>query len=157
MKIMTKEEAFNFLKGKKTMVINEEQSREVQEKLFQAGFKWAFGGAKVKCTDALFLFTDDEDGIITLSCTARTFDESEKEFILPFDILGIEIVEKKPKFSYKQEVLVRDGDEEEWAPAVFAYKSNQEHYPYVIFGGEHYNQCIALAGNERLMGTTDNP
>lgn len=157
MKTMTKNEAFEYLKGKKTMVVNKEQSRKVQEVLLKAGFKWEINGAKVRRVDQSYLFTSDY-GFITNHCNAEYFKNSDLEFILPFDILDIEVEKEKkePQFKVGEWVLVRDYDSN-WVVAQFAYKAQKGKYPYVIFGGDCFEQCIPYEGNEHLMGTSELP
>lgn len=51
-------------------------------------------------------------------------------------------------------VLVRKSyiDDCPWTPALFGYELKDSAAPYVIFGGEQYDQCIPLEGNEGLVG-----
>ena len=157
METMTKEQAIKFLNGKKTMVANEEESRLVQEKLFKIGFSWYDDGAKeVRLTDIPLLYFDGGDITCDTKGSYEHFDSSPNTFISPQGIVNIEIKEE-PQFKFGQEVLVREKGGI-WVPAHFAFINKSDtRYPYVIFGGDCFEQCIALKGNEHLMGTDEMP
>ena len=68
------------------------------------------------------------------------------------------IVNLKPKFDELKpfdKVLVRDGKDEIWEPALFfRYLSQFSGYNYQTVGGEWRVYCIPYIGNESLLGTT---
>lgn len=51
-------------------------------------------------------------------------------------------------------VLGRDDDDEEWTLDIFSHKSEGSIYQFKCIGSS-WEECIPLAGNERLAGTTD--
>lgn len=94
---MTKKEAVEMLKNRKVMVTPSE-SRKVQEKLFELGFRWDSCGTKVSHIDCPFLFIWD-DMTLANSFYFSTFRDSSKFRMTAEEILSIEIVEDYvPKF-----------------------------------------------------------
>ena len=85
---MTLREAREFLTGKKVFVKN--KGKEVQEKLFNIGFKWAGPREEGVYEDRYFLFLHD-DLKITYINEIEYFYEHEFEEISIEDILNIEI------------------------------------------------------------------
>lgn len=75
-----------------------------------------------------------------------------KEYLkLFFDIV---MDDKYKKFEFKQDVLVRQHDEDIWCAAQFSHKELDR---YVVFGGNYFKQCIPY--NEEtahLLGTKNN-
>lgn len=74
-----------------------------------------------------------------------------KEYLKRF--FGIE-EKKECKFTFKQDVLVRQNNKDLWCGAQFSHKELNH---YVVFGGSYFFQCIPY--NEQtahLLGTTDN-
>ena len=68
-----------------------------------------------------------------------------------------QIVDLNPKVELKpfDKVLVRDGKDEIWEPALFfRYLSQFSGYNYQTVGGEWRVYCIPYIGNESLLGTT---
>lgn len=75
-----------------------------------------------------------------------------KEYLKLF--FNIVMDDKYKKFEFKQDVLVRQHDEDIWCGAQFSHKELDR---YVVFGGIHYEQCIPY--NEEtahLLGTKNN-
>lgn len=57
---------------------------------------------------------------------------------------------------FKQGVLVRASDKDEWVPAEYGYYS-EKYSSHVVFGGMMWKQCIPYTlHTKHLMGTTDN-
>lgn len=72
-----------------------------------------------------------------------------KEYLKRF--FGIVMDDKYEKFEFKQDVLVRQHDEDIWCAAQFSHKELDR---YVVFGGNYFIQCIPY--NEEtahLLGT----
>lgn len=94
MKQMTKQEAYDFLKNTKVKV-TPEQSRNVQEIAFKAGFIWAGeGDAKVRYTEDPYLLLISGGYIHCLKPGYESLFEQHKEKELNAqDILDIEIVD----------------------------------------------------------------
>ena len=93
---MTREEAKKMLTNTKVYVNG--KSKEIQEKLFEIGFKWSQHGSKISFLHAPFLFIKDD---ISYSNNMQTFLESSKKEISADDILNIKIDE---------ELKLKDGD-----------------------------------------------
>lgn len=55
-----------------------------------------------------------------------------------------------------QKVLVRDFNNDKWRCAWFSDYDKTLHYPFITTGSD-YRQCIPFKGNERLLGTTEEP
>lgn len=70
--------------------------------------------------------------------------------------LILEVPDNKPQFKSFDRVLVRDSDDEEWTVGIFSHMTDLEQ-PYACVGNIFVYQCIPYAGNENLIGTTDNP
>lgn len=85
---MTLREAHEFLAGKKVFVKN--KGKEVQEKLFNIGFKWLDPDEKEIYKDRYFLFLH-EDLTLTYTNEIEYFYAYEFEEISAEDILNIEI------------------------------------------------------------------
>jgi len=66
----------------------------------------------------------------------------------------------KEKYEFKpfDKVLVRDNSEGKWVPDIFRYYDGNypKDYPYRCCAND-YKYCIPYEGNERLVGTTNNP
>lgn len=84
-------------------------------------------------------------------------------------IEDIKPVTKRPKPTYKKEVdipehkfepfekvLVRDQKTDKWTPDLYGSKGKIGRYNYTCIGGLCV-YCIPYEGNERLLGTTNNP
>ena len=58
--------------------------------------------------------------------------------------------------SFESKVLVRDGLNDIWRPAIFGtyiFPQREEDLPFVVVGGSCYENCIPYEGNEHLLGT----
>lgn len=57
---------------------------------------------------------------------------------------------------FESKVLVRDGENDIWKPAIFGdYIGNDKNYPYITVGGCIYKYLIPYKNNKHLMGTTN--
>lgn len=100
--IMTKKEAFDYLKGTKVVLQTEDEQVKLQEFLFSIGYKWQ----TIECTSVMRLYDDDcmffigIDGHIShngykdsddrVFCDTHIYTKMRVE-----DILGIKIDEEK--------------------------------------------------------------
>ena len=101
---MTKAEAFEYLKGKKVRVSDEEMNDRVQSKLFACGVQWKGGGTNV-CYYSDYLVITPEGFLCHCDGLGEDYWNSLfHEEISADDILSIEIVEGTPKFSYEKVV-----------------------------------------------------
>ena len=60
------------------------------------------------------------------------------------------------EFHLGDKVLVKRKSikEDKWVPAFYAYHvKDDSDFPYVVFGGSRYSDCLPLEGNEGLVGT----
>lgn len=151
---MTKQEAFEFIKNTKIIVVN--NAEKLQEKLFEIGFKWPTPEQKIQHTDKPFLYIS-EDGGITYGLDIVTFRNSTKKILKVSEILEIKIDDIKiPDFKPFDKVLVRSWDEDKWKIELFEKYEASEIYPYKCLEFK-YKQCIPFEGNEHLLGTTNKP
>ena len=82
---MTRIEALKFLKNKKVFV--KDKGKEVQEKLFELGFKWAALNEKEVYKDRYFLFLSKD-----LKLTYMDLDEIEDFYEHQFEEISVENV-----------------------------------------------------------------
>jgi hypothetical protein len=137
-------EAQNYVRNTKYIVWNEDESRKLQEKLFEIGCEWAKGEG-VHNTEYPFLFVNDKMKITFAPKEAcQTFDESEHFSMLVDNVLCIEIEQERPKFDPKtlkpfDKVLVRDNVNNVWKARFFdRYFCKQ----FLTTDGLEYNYCI---------------
>lgn len=62
-------------------------------------------------------------------------------------------MDKEFEFRPYDKVLVRDYDEQQWRPTLFAFFDANEAFPYMAMETRR-KQCIPYEGNEHLVGTT---
>jgi hypothetical protein len=122
---MTLKEAQDFVKNTKYIVWSEEESCELQEKLFEIGCEWLVVGQITNNTEHPFLFVDENLKLTyTHKESCQFFDESTNICILTDDVLCIEIEQERPKFDPNtlkpfDKVLVRDSKNEKWRARFF--------------------------------------
>lgn len=130
------------------------KSKEIQEKVFQLGYRW--GNISSQTTlDRLsfpFLFFH-ESGYITYGNDMDKFLVHNNKEVTADYILSLE---PEPECPFKpfDKVLVRDGDEFEWRPKLFSYMDDDR---YVTLDYDRFAICIPYEGNEHLAFTTDSP
>lgn len=147
---MTKEEAIKFLINTKVYV--DGKSKEIQEKLFRLGFKWAGGETIVFACNKPFLFISREMNISHSACMEHFKNAGGREIKVD-EILSIEI-EKECIFKPFDKVLVRDDSDDEWRAGIFSHIDTKDsRYPFVT-SHSIYKYCIPYKGNEDLIGTT---
>ena len=78
-----------------------------------------------------------------------TYKDLEQWELVPrkFDINTLKPFESK--------VLVRDGEDFTWKPAIFGYYKKDKHIKFCVVGGVYWNQCVPYNYNSHLLGTTD--
>lgn len=148
---MKKEEAIKMLSNTKVYV--DGKSEEIQNKLFEIGFKWNFKFCKIAVTDSPFLFMN-EDMAISHSSDMNLFKGSENREIKADDILSITI-DKEYEFKPFDRVLVRNSNVDCWVASLFSYIKDGD-FKFVGIGS-CWRQCIPFEGNEHLVGTADSP
>lgn len=146
---MTLAKAQNYVRETKFIVWSEDESRQLQEKLFEIGCMWFRSGITICHTDDPFLTIDKHLKI--RYCEKRDykyFEEEKKRFEETYKILNIEIEREqdrpKPKFDPNtlkpyDKVLVRDNISHVWKARFFdRYFSKQS----FTTDGSMYNYCI---------------
>lgn len=148
MKKMTKDEAINFLQNKKVYVNG--KSKEIQEKLFQLGWKWISGTqVQFESTPFLYIHNNISQGrFINRGTDMLQFVRDEFSEISAEDILSIVILEEYNPDTFDK-VLVRDLDDQPWRPDIFLYKYSEGDYPFVCAQNK-WRQCIPYKDNEHL-------
>lgn len=160
---MTKKEAQEMLINTKVYVNG--KSKEIQEKLFEIGFRWDIYNNSVDYTNMPFLYMD-QSLYLSFGSNMLMYKENTYKEISAEDILSIKIDEEY-QFKAYEKVLVRDNDEDAkememdyWICDIFSHMntcpSACEHYRYVTIGGK-WMECIPYSGNEHLIGTNKNP
>lgn len=160
---MTKKEAQEMLINTKVYVNG--KSKEIQEKLFEIGFRWDRYNNSVDYTNMPFLYMD-QSLYLSFGSNMLMYKENTYKEISVEDILSIKIDEEY-QFKAYEKVLVRDNDDEAkeyelnyWSCDLFSHMNtclSEEIYPYVTIGGNRWMECIVYAGNEHLIGTNKNP
>ncbi len=150
---MTRQEAIEFLSNTKVYV--DGKSKEIQEKLFELGWKWSepWSGEVIDITKP-FLFIYDNK-LLTYSTNMTHFIQSPLKEIKVDDILNIKIIIDYILKPFDK-VLVRDDDEFQWKIQLFGRYNPNKNKPYSCLSYD-YKQCIPFEGNEHLLGTTNNP
>lgn len=149
---MTKKDAIKFLSNTKVYV--DGKSKEIQEKLFELGFKWEYNYNKVVEIDRPFLFMD-EDMDISHSSSMNHFKGAENKEIKAEEILAITI-DEECEFKPFDRVLVRDSDGEIWHAGIFSHLNKGLVFPFSTTNSR-YKCCIPYEGNEHLVGTNNSP
>lgn len=153
---MTKEEAFDFLLGKKVLCLNQSETIRVQKKLFEIGYKWT-GEDQEPIIDYFAIFIKKDELRMTTDINYWIREESEN--IKPNEILAIQIKEE-PRFDPQtlqdfDKVLVRDRGEEKWKLDFFDKYSKDEYASYRCISN-YYVQCVPYnEETKHLKGTTD--
>lgn len=131
------------------------KSKEIQEKVFQLGYKWYLTGTKIRCTEIPFLYFD-KNGIVTNGCDMNYFMAHPYREVTADYILSLE---PEPECPFKpfDKVLVRDNDSQVWIPVFFSYREYNTDYPFCTINGHEYRHCIPYEGNEHLAFTKDSP
>ena len=129
------------------------KSKEIQEKVFQLGYKWYLTGTKIKCTEIPFLYFD-KNGIVTNGCDMNYFMAHPYREVTADYILSLE---PNPECPFKpfDKVLMREDDEFEWRPKLFSRVIMDEECSYCSIDGFKFKYCIPYEGNEHLAFTND--
>lgn len=121
-KEMTKEEVSAYLSSTKILCTSKEESKNVQEKLFQFGIEW-ISKTKGICEDKYLLFINKKQELQHCSDIEYWMEDVNRR-VEPSEILAIQIKEEKPKFDPKSlqdfdKVLVRGEDTNKWRLSFF--------------------------------------
>lgn len=157
-KKMTLQEAQEFVKNTKYIVWSEDESRQLQMKLFEFGCGWFCGGPIVSHTEHPYLFVDEKLNITYKHRDEyRLFEDSCKRFLLKDDVLNVKTKEQqKPKFDPNtlqpfDRVLVRE-DGEIWLARFFDCYDGA----YNVTSGHSWSYCIPYNDDTKhLHGTCD--
>lgn len=142
---MTLAEAQEFVNNKKIMCFSEEETKNVQTKLFELGFRWRINGRNMLSILSKNLLIGVNDNILKL-LSFNEWVESTKPHLPNDELLAIQIKEEKPKFDHKtlkpfDKVLVRCSDNTKWGVDFFSYKDEESHSTFRCIG-YWYSQCI---------------
>lgn len=158
-KKMTLAEAQEFVNNTKFICTSVEETKRVQEKLFNIGIKWRGEQADEINEDAFLLFVENYNIVFDGDISYWMAEESRR--IEPSEILAIEIKqEPKPKFDPNtlqpfDKVLVRCSDNTKWGVDFFSYKDEESHSTFRCIG-YWYSQCIPYnEETKHLVGTAD--
>ena len=150
---MTKQEAFDFLLGKKVLCLNQSETIKVQKKLFEIGYMWSEEEEQEPRIDYFAIFMKRKDLTMTSDINHWVKDESEK--IEVSEILSIEI--EKPKFNPKDlkpfdKVLVRDYKYDFWRARFYDYCKDGEYG--TTDGGWRWRYCIPFNDETKHLHNT---
>ena len=159
---MTLAKAQDFVRDTKYIVWSEEESKQLQEKLFELGCKWVEEeGQKVRYTEHPFLFVSNKLLITYLEKgDYDKFNAKSNRYKKIDDVLNIEITEPKPKFAPNtlkpfDKVLVRDTEDEYWQCDLFSHITTNGLYSFYCVGS-YYRYCIPYNNDTKhLLGTND--
>lgn len=162
-KKMTLKEAQEFVRNTKYIVWSEDESRQLQKKLFEIGCGWFYGGQTVSHTENPFLLVDYKLRISYASKeNYKCFEESSKTHQLKNDVLNIQIIEEpKPKFDLNtlkpfDKVLVRDCDDAKWACSIFSHVIHENEDRNFLCILSLWRHCIPYnEETKHLLGTCD--
>ena len=144
-KIMTREEAHEFLKNKKVYVGR--HSEAIQKKLFDAMYEWIVG-MRAQCLSYPYLYMSDDGTIKTGTDLDYFNNKSDKKEITAEEILAIEI-EEEPQFKPFEKILYRDSTEKFWRVGFYSNYMYNAHY---ISGAGFCKDVIPYEGNEDKLG-----
>lgn len=152
--IVKKKEAHRMLSNIKVYVGG--KSKEIQMKLFEAGFDWDYNKEKeVRHEDAPFLYTNGD--LILYGKDMIEFKGSEEKNMTAEEILNIsieleaEVIEIRPF----DKVLVRSEDGAMWNCDLFSHHVPSATYPFICIGDE-WDCCIPYNEETRnLVGTCE--
>lgn len=158
---MTLQESQEFVKNTKYIVWSEDESRQLQKKLFEFGCGWFCGGPIVSHTEHPYLFVDEK---LIISYAQRDdykcFEYSCKRFQLKDDIFNVEIKEQpKPKFDPNtlqpfDKVLVRESDDDIWECDFFSQLFKTPGFYHCV--GQDWERCIPYNDETKhLVDTRD--
>lgn len=161
-KKMTLQEAQEFVKNTKYIVWSEDESRELQKKLFEIGCGWFGGGPIVSHTEHPFLVVDYNLRLSYASKESyKCFKESQKEYQLKDDVLNIQIIEEpKPKFDPNtlqpfDKVLVRQNEESIWIARFFEFYEICSCGSYHTTSGSTWKYCIPFNDDTKHLHRTN--
>lgn len=141
-KEMTKEEILEFLKNRKIRCANEQESIDVQKKLFDLDIKW-ISGVKGNIEKSYLFYINKQNKLTHGDDYNYWIDDDRKELSVQ-ELFNIQIKEEpKPKFDPNilqpfDKVLVRDEDTNKWGISFFdTYESRYFHCIE-----DTYYQCV---------------
>jgi hypothetical protein len=151
---MTLLEAKIFLEDKRIMCYSEEETKEVQEKLFEIGYYWR-DSKKVKPKEFLLLTGDNE----IYTCNNNFYywiNKEEYEEISASEIISIKIKKFDPSTLQSfDKVLVRSNKNDIWRCTLFSHIDEDDDCNFVCIYGYWY-VCIPYnEDTKHLAGTSE--
>lgn len=159
-KKMTLAEAQEFVKNTKYIVFNEDESEQIQKKLFEIGCGWFALGKETQTSIGPFLYVNEKMEITMSDKEHYRYFEKSKEIYMPTNsIFNIELEQPKPKFDPKtlqpfDKVLVRESDDDIWACDFFSQLFKTPGFYHCI--GQDWEQCVPYNDETKhLVDTID--
>lgn len=152
---MKKEEAIAKLSNTKVYV--DGKSKEIQEKLFEIGFRWRnTGEVFVEFVDRPFIIING-DMFLGHDNDMTYFGRHQNKEVKADDILSITI-DNEYEFKPFDRVLVRSADNYIWQGSFISHIAKNDTHGWRIYTMTGYwSQIIPFEGNEHLVGTSDSP
>lgn len=157
-KEMTIAEAQNYVRNTKYIVCGEDESRKLQEKLFEIGCEWADGRQEIYGTEQPFLFVDKHLLITFMRKESyNKFATNSNQYRQTEYILNIEI--ERQKFDPKtlqpfDRVLMRQDKITIWQARIFEARVLDDKYSAT--SGGVFNYCIPFNDETKhLLRTND--
>jgi hypothetical protein len=162
---MTLKSAQNYVRYTKYIVWSEDESEQLQKKLFEIGCRWLHSGKSICHAEHPFLTIDENLNIRYREKNQYIhFEEEKNRFTETHHILEIEIEQEpkqqpKPKFDPKtlqpfDKIMIKDGGV--WRCNYFSHiDESNGNYP-IICVGSCWRICIPFNDDTKhLLGTTD--
>jgi hypothetical protein len=155
-KEMTKKEVFAYLNNTKIMCTSDEETKKVQEKLFELGIEWKITGGKIN--EEMYLLHIHYNYLL-LNSDIRNWMNSKDKRIEPSEILAIKIKEEEPKFDPKtlkpfDKVLVRDCDTEKWRARSFDMYEEHDYGEYGTTCNCFWKYCVPYCDETKHLHRT---
>jgi hypothetical protein len=155
---MTKEEILEFLKNRKIRCASEQESIDVQKKLFDLGIKWISNFRPD--VEKFYLFYINEQNQLTRGVIYKYWVDDDRKELSVQELLSIQIKEEqKPKFNPNtlqpfDKVLVRDDDTCKWGISFFdIYEYELGHFCCIE---DTYYQCVPYNEETKHLHRTNN-
>ena len=101
-KEMTQQEIFAYLNDTKILCTSREESKKVQEKLFELGFSY-YGDKSKEVVDYAFMLYINSHNKMQFGTVLSMWVDDDARRIEPSEILAIQLKEEKPKFYLSKE------------------------------------------------------
>lgn len=152
-KVMTQEEVFEYLNNTKILCTSDEETKKVQEKLFELGIEWKITGVKIN--EKVYLLHINDNYLI-FNSDIRNWMNSKDKRIEPNEILAIQIKFDPKTLRAFDKVLVRDCNTEKWRARFFDRREECGECEYGTTCNCFWVYCIPYnEETKHLHGTTN--